>query len=406
MTGPSKLLARLPPYPFAELERQARVPRADGQRLLRFGIGDPDLPPPDSLREAVDRALRTPEGNRYSSSHGEARLRSAFAGWMRARFGVDVDPDREVMVLIGSKEGLALLPRAVLDPGDRVAVPDPGYPAYANAVRLARNRPVALPLRPEARWQPDWEELPDELRLLYLNYPNNPTGAVATLSELAPAVDLARDRGFLIAYDNAYSELTYGREPAPSILQVEAARAVAVEFHSLSKTLGAPGWRLGFAVGQAEAIGALTALKSHQDSGAAMPLQLAAAELLGQYGPRGWPEEVRRNFREYGERLHVLAEGLRALGWEVPPPEGTLYLWHRARRGNGDALATRLLERAGVLVTPGGAFGRRGRPYVRWSGTAPLPEIREALDRIGRSGLGARGRAPAPRVPPSGGTSG
>lgn len=386
MTGASRLLARLPPYPFAELERKARSVPSEGPRVLRFAIGDPDIPPPESVVAAAERALRSAGGHRYSSSRGEDGLRAAFAQWMQRRFGVQLDADREVVVLLGSKEGLAVLPRALLDPGERVGVPDPGYPAYANAALLARARPVPLRLEAERGWKPDWARLPKELRLLYLNYPNNPTGAVATLDELRPAVELARAGRFLIAYDNAYSEITFGDRPAPSILQIEGAREVAVEFHSLSKTLGVAGWRIGFAVGQPEALAALTSLKSHADSGAALPLQRAAEEALALYGSTGWPEEVRRAVRTYGERLTVLAEGLVGLGFQVPPPTATLYLWHRARRESGEELALRWLETRRILVTPGGAFGRRGRPYVRWSATASLEEIREALGRLGAEG--------------------
>lgn len=392
MTGPAKVLSRLPPYPFVELERQAQAVGSTGDRILRFAIGDPDLRPPPSLTDAAARAFTEPDGNRYSSSRGEAGLRAAFAEWMDRRFGVRVDADREVAVLIGSKEGLAQLPRAILDPGARIGVPDPGYPAYGNAVRLARMRPVPVPLAPQRHWLPDWSAMPKALRLLYLNYPNNPTGAVADLASLRPAVEAARDGGFLLAYDNAYSEVTFGDRRAPSILQLDGARERAVEFHSLSKTLGIPGWRIGFAVGQPEAISALTSLKSHSDSGAPRPFQRAAEEALRSYGPLGWPDDVRRAHQTYAARLTTLAKGLSELGWEVGAPEGTLYLWHRAPGGDGEEFAGRLLESAHILVTPGGAFGRRGRPYVRWAVTAPSDDLREALDRLAARGFQRRAR--------------
>ena len=265
----------------------------------------------------------------------------------------------------------------------RVAIPDPGYPAYSNGARLARMRPARFPLDPHGGWLPDWEQWPRGSRLLYLNYPNNPTGAVAGLDELSGAIDRARDQGFVIAYDNAYSEITFGGERAPSILQRPNAREHAVEFHSLSKTLGIPGWRIGFAVGGAERIAALTALKSHADSGAAMPLQAAASRALAEYDADGWPTEVRRSIEEYGHRLRSLATGLTEHGWPVDMPRGTLYLWQRAPHGDGARFAERLLSQHRILVTPGAAFGRAGRQFVRWSVTAPPEDVEEALLRLG-----------------------
>jgi LL-diaminopimelate aminotransferase len=395
--GPrARALARLPPYPFALLEQKASA--AEGtRRVLRFAIGDPDLPPPSSLVQAALGAMRTPGGNRYSSSRGEPELREAFAEWFHKRFGVSVDPAREVAVLVGSKEGLTALPRALLDPGARVIVPDPGYPAYENAVRLARLRPARLPLDPERGWRPVWDRMPAGGSLVYLNYPNNPTGAVVGRETLAEGLDRVREAHATLAYDNAYSELTFGGPPAPSILELPGAREVAVEFHSLSKTLGIPGWRIGFAVGNAERIAALTDLKSHSDSGAARPLQSAAAQLLREYGAEGWPAEVRSALDEYGQRLRTLAKGLTEAGWPVDEPRGTLYLWQRVPRGDGARFAGTLLEKYGILVTPGGAFGRGGRRYVRWAVTAPSADLAEALDRLRSAGdlvtSAARGRA-------------
>jgi LL-diaminopimelate aminotransferase len=381
LTGASKALERLPQYPFRELEEKASH-YSGGRRLLRFAIGDPDLGPPKALVHALGEALADPAAHRYSSSNGEETLRTAIAEWMLRRFRVRVDPEREVCVLVGSKEGLAGLPRAILNPGDRVAVPDPGYPAYGNSARLGRLRIIDLPLRSRAGWIPDWDQLPWNAQLIYLNYPNNPTGAVAGLEDLRTGVHIARDTGARIAFDNAYSEITFGPDRAPSILEIPRARDITVEFHSFSKTLGIPGWRLGFAVGNEEMVGALVKLKSHHDSGAATPLQRAAVAGLALYGKGGWAPDVLRSVEEYGRRLKLLADGLRGLGWEVEPPKGTLYLWHRAPGGDGGVFADRLLSRAGVLVTPGGAFGHLGRPYIRWAATAPHADIAEALDRI------------------------
>jgi LL-diaminopimelate aminotransferase len=382
MSAASRLLGRLPPYPFLALEQQARS-IGRGAPLLRFGIGDPDLPPPAALADAARAAMRAPDGNRYSSSRGEGALRTAFARYFERRFGVRVDPESEVCVLVGSKEGLAALPRALLDPGDSVLVPDPGYPAYENAVRLGRLRPRALPLEPGRGWLPEWERAPAGAGLVYLNYPNNPTGAVATLDDLRPSVDHARDHDLWIAYDNAYSELTFSGAPAPSLLEIPAARERTVEFHSLSKTLGIPGWRLGFAVGPAAAIRALVELKSHSDSGAPTPLQRAAASYLDRFHGGHWPAQVRRSIAEYGRRLDRLARGLTLAGFPARRPSGTLYLWQSAPEGDGARFAEELLARHRVLVTPGAAFGHAGRPYVRWAVTSPRSAIDAAIGRLG-----------------------
>jgi LL-diaminopimelate aminotransferase len=311
-TGSAAVRA-LPVYPFASLEARAEERRRRGERLLPFHLGDPDLPPPPSVRQAMIRAVRDPGTYRYSTSRGEASLRAAIARWMRTRFGVSLDPDREVVVLLGSKEGLASLPRAWLDPGEEGAVPDPGYPAYRAALALAGAPVQPLPLDPSGDWRPQWDRLAGKPRLLYLNYPNNPTGATADLATLREAVDQARDRGALLAYDNAYSEITYADAPAPSLLEAPGGREVGVEFHSLSKTFGVPGWRIGFAVGNATALAALVKLKAQADSGATLPIQRAAEAALELYRSRERPPEVERSVQEYGRRLRrmrrYLAEG-------------------------------------------------------------------------------------------------
>ncbi len=406
-------LARVPPYPFAELERRAAEQERPGRPVLKFAIGDPDLPPPEVLTRALAEILRSdPTSHGYSTSRGEPTLREAVARFLRVRFGVPIDPEREVAILVGSKEGLSGLPRALLGPGEAVAVPDPGYPAYVAAALLNDLAVERLPLRPGGGWLPDWEGLSARVGLAYLNYPNNPTGQVARLPDLKEAVDWAHDHGSALAFDNAYSEITYGSEPAPSILEVPGAREVAVEFHSLSKTFGIPGWRVGFAVGNPDLLRLLVRLKSQSDSGAATPLQRAAVAALGLYRGRERPPEVARAVATYGERIRALAAGLEALGLEVVPPQGALYVWQRVRSGGAD-LAERLLDRAGILVTPGSAFGRGGEEYVRWSVTRPLSEIETALRRLpaalsprrgGGDGAPAAGTPPEP--PPGTGSAG
>lgn len=377
-------LRALPPYPFATLERLAEERRRAGQALHPFHLGDPDLPPPPALLEAGARAARDLRQCRYSTSRGEPELREAIARWMKVRFGVSVDPDTEVAVLLGSKEGLVALPRALVDPGELVALPDPGYPAYQGAVTLVGGRVLPLPLDETNGWRPLWELCRGRPRLLYLNYPNNPTGAMLDRTGLREGVERAADAGAVLAYDNAYSEVTFGPVGAPSLLEVPGALELGVEFHSFSKTFGVPGWRIGFAVGNAAIIGSLVRLKAQSDSGAALPFQRAAVEGLALYRGPNRPPEIEANVREYGRRLVRLAEGLSALGAETTAPEGGLYLWQRARRGTGAELADRLLRSAGVLVTPGAAFGPAGSSYVRWAVTRPMAEIEEVVDLLAR----------------------
>lgn len=404
-------LARVPPYPFAVLERLAEERDRPDRPILRFAIGDPDLPPPTVLTEALAGQLSDPTAHGYSTSRGEPMLRAAVAGFLRARFGVSVDPEREVVILVGSKEGLASLPRALLGPGDSVAVPDPGYPAYVAAALLNDLAVERLPLRPEGGWLPDWEELGARVGLTYLNYPNNPTGQVARIEDLKEAVDFARDRRFVLAFDNAYSEITYGGTDAPSLLEIPGAREVGVEFHSFSKTFGIPGWRLGFAVGNPDLLRLLVRLKSQSDSGPATPLQRAAIPALGLYRGRQRPAEVEALVRVYHDRIRTLTDGLQALGQEVIPPQGALYVWQRVRSG-GAAFAQFLLDRAGILVTPGSAFGRAGEEYVRWSVTRPRTEIEVALDRLatalarGPPKESAAASSASPGRPPGTGSSG
>ncbi|MFG1530490.1 MAG: aminotransferase class I/II-fold pyridoxal phosphate-dependent enzyme, partial [Thermoplasmata archaeon] len=370
---------------------------------------EPDLPPPlevlDALRASIDR----PGDHRYSSSAGEPELRQAIARFLKLRFGVVADPEHEVVVLLGSKEGLTLMPRLLRTRREVVGIPDPGYPAYESAAQLAGARPVRWPLIPEEGYAPDWDRLPARARLVYLNYPNNPTGRIADRDQLRAAVEMARDRGFALAYDNAYSEISFGDRPAPSIWEVPGAREVAVEFHSFSKTFGIPGWRLGFAVGPRPLIAAMIRYKSQVDSGPALPLQRAAQAGLALYrGPRR-PAPIERRVTEYRRRALQLCRGLDRLGYAVEPPQGGLYVWHRARLASGAEEAERWLSRYGILVTPGGAFGPAGAPFVRWSVTRPSNEIASAVQRLGeppkRFGVRPAGpRWPFPRPPGSSGS--
>jgi LL-diaminopimelate aminotransferase len=390
----SRVVSEVPPYPFAELERKAAQWHRGDERAINLSIGDPDLPPPQSVVEAAQRALTARESHRYPTSRGDLVLREAVARWMQRRFGVRLDPEKEVAVLLGSKEGIAALPHALVDPGETVLVPDPGYPPYARGTRLAHAREAPFPLLEERGWLPDWDTLPSGGRLLFLNYPNNPTGGTCSLQDLRPALDLARERGLWLAYDNAYSEVTFGDYRAPSILELPGASDHAVEFHSFSKTFGMAGWRIGFAVGNAQVLASLVKLKSQGDSGAPRPIQLAAASALDLYRGRDRPPEVERSISTYGDRLRRLSEGLQAAGFDVRAPKGSLYLWQRAPRDDGPGYADRLLADHGILVTPGSAFGALGSRYVRWAVTAPTEQIEEALRRLTRTAAEGAGATP------------
>ncbi|MDE1835042.1 MAG: aminotransferase class I/II-fold pyridoxal phosphate-dependent enzyme [Euryarchaeota archaeon] len=381
----SRVVQEVPPYPFAELERKAAAWSRGKERAINLSIGDPDLPPPPTVVEAARKALVAEGSHRYPTSRGDRVLLEAIARWMERRFDVKVDPEKEVAVLLGSKEGIGGLPHVLADPGEAVLVPDPGYPPYTRGTRLAHAEVQSFPLLPSRGWLPDWDSVPTEGRLMFLNYPNNPTGGTATLDQVRPAVDIARDRGMWLAYDNAYSEVTFEGFSAPSILQVPGAIDHAIEFHSFSKTFGMAGWRIGFAVGNREVLASLVKYKSQNDSGAARPIQAAAAAALDLYRSAARPPEVERSVDEYGRRLRRLSEGLRALGYDVTRPRGSLYLWQHAPLGDGSAWADELLAKHGILVTPGAAFGPSGTAYVRWAVTVPFGQIEETLRRLSRA---------------------
>ena len=371
----------LPAYPFAKLEGLAAAARTRGVDVVNLGIGDPDLPPPQAVVEAVREAVGRPDLQGYSASTGERSFREAVADWYARRFGVDLDPEREVCALIGSKEGIAGLARAFVDPGARVLCPDPAYPVYANgATLLSDGTPIVAPLLPpDFLLDPDALDAPG-LRLAYLNYPNNPTGATASRKEFAAYVAAARDRGILLAHDLAYSELAFDPADAPSLLQVDGAKDCAVEFHSLSKTFSMTGYRLGMAVGNADAIAALARVKAQLDSGPPKFLQWAGAEALRLYEGANPPREVRDAAETYRRRMDLLVRGLAEHGLPVRAPRATFYLWHRVP-GDGLAFAEQLIGK-GVMVTPGDTFGRSGGAYVRWAVTQPEDRIRLALERL------------------------
>lgn len=375
-------LQRIPPYLFAELDRRKEELERRGVDVVSLAVGDPDLPTPEHVVRAMHEALTDPETHRYPPYGGTAGFRRAVARWYERRFGVRLDPDREVLALIGSKEGLAHLPWAVVNPGEVVLVPDPGYPVYGTATLLAGGVPHPLPLRADRGWLPDLSAVPSEVaraaRLLFLNYPNNPTGATADLAFFDEVVRFSREYDILVAHDNSYSEIAYDGYRPPSFLQAQGAKEVGVEFHSLSKTFCMTGWRIGFVCGNADVVAALAKLKTNLDSGVFGAIQRAAQAAL-----EGPTEPVAERVRVFQARRDLAVSVLQEAGWRVPRIRATFYLWAEVPDGfDSVGFAAHLLERCGVMVAPGIGYGEGGSRHVRLSITVPDDRLREALRRL------------------------
>ncbi len=382
----SERVERLPPYLFARISQLIAEKRAQGVDVISFGIGDPDLPTPAHILDALKRAADDPANHRYPETEGLPELRQAIAGWYERRFGVSLDPEREVLPLIGSKEGIGHIALCYIDPGDVALVPDPGYPVYAMGTLLAGGEAYYLPLREEDGFLPDLEAVPGEVlrraRVLWLNYPNNPTGAVADIAFFERAAAFAREHGLAVLHDGPYSEVAFEGYRPPSFLEAEGAREVGIEFHSLSKSYNMTGWRIGMAVGNEEIIGALTRVKYNLDSGIPQAIQRMAIAALE--GPQDCIEEHRRVYQRRRDRL---VAALRGLGLRVSPPKASLYVWARVPEGSSSVeFATRLLDDAGVVVTPGIGYGPSGEGYVRLSLTIPDERLEEGVRRL--EGLG------------------
>ena len=377
---PAKRVGSLPPYMFAELDRKLGEKRAAGIDVISLGIGDPDSPTPRHIVEALQEAAEDPATHRYPSYYGLPALREAIAGWMRTRFSVELDPDTEVQPLIGSKEGIAHLPVAALDPGDEVLVPDPGYPVFGIGTLLAGGVPLSMPLRAEDRFLPDLSSarVSRTTRMMWLNYPSNPTAAVADLGFFEDAVSFAREHDVLIAHDAAYSELTYDGFVAPSVLQVAGAKDVTVEFGSLSKTYNMTGWRVGWVAGNADVVRALATVKTNIDSGIFDAIQRAA--IVALTGPQDTVDELRA---VYQKRRDLVVGTLNTLGWDLEPPRGSIYLWLPTKDGmSSAAFCELLLEQARVVLSPGSGYGAGGEGWARISLTVPDDRLAEAMDRI------------------------
>ena len=386
MVQPARRLERIPPYLFAELDRMQAEAAARGVDVISLGIGDPDQPTPPHIVEALQRAAADPANHPYPSYAGSRRFRQAVARWFEGRFGVRLDPEGEVLALIGSKEGLAHVIWAYVDPGDVVLVPDPGYPVYKAHTLLAGGEPYVLPLREDRGWLPDLDQVPADVarraKLLFLNYPNNPTGAVATPEFYRQVVEFARTHDVLVIQDAAYTEVGEPGYRAPSILQTEGARDVALEFHSLSKPFNMTGWRIGFAVGRADLLRPLATLKTNTDSGQFNAIQEAAIVALEQTPP-AWFERLARL---YEDRKQKVLATLAQVGIAASRPRATFYIWARVpeRFGSDGDFAAFLLREAGVVVSPGSAYGDHGAGYFRISLTVPDHRLDEAMERLRR----------------------
>ncbi len=379
-------LKHLPPYLFKEIDRKKAEVRNRGVDIIDLGIGDPDLPTPPHIIEALKKAAEDPSNHRYPSYVGMNGFRETVAEWYKTRFGVALDPQNEVVILIGSKEGIAHLPLAFINPGDAALVPSPGYPVYHIATLFAGGQPYFMPLERKNDFLPDLEGIPEDIAkragLMFINYPNNPTAATADLDFFDRVVAFAEKHRILVCHDAAYTEMAFDGYRPPSFLEAEGAKEVGLEFHSLSKTYNMTGWRIGFAVGNREAVQGLGAIKSNIDSGAFQALQLAGQEALRH--DQACVEEMRAT---YSRRRDLMVKGLREAGFELNNPCATFYLWVRVPEGFTSAeFASRLLDK-GVVVTPGNGFGEPGEGYFRIALTQKRARLEEAVERIKGIGL-------------------
>jgi len=378
----SRRIEKLPPYLFTAISRKIAEKRAAGVDIVTFAIGDPDLPTPRHILDALHEAAEDPANHRYPESDGLPELRRAMAGWYERRFGLSFDPDKEVQPLLGSKEGINNVALCLVDPGDVVLIPNPGYPPYTSGTVFAGGEPYYMPLLEENGFLPDLGAIPDDVarraKVMWLNYPNNPTGAVAELDFFEEAVRFARKYDIAICHDGPYSEVAYDGYKPVSFLQAEGARDVGIEFHSLSKSFNMTGWRIGWAIGNPTLIDALFRIKDNLDSGIAQAIQRMAITALE--GPQDCVEEHNRVYQRRRDRL---VEALRACGMRVHTPKASLYIWARVPDGFTSAdFATRLIEDIGVVVTPGSGYGQYGEGYVRLSITTPDDRVEEGARRL------------------------
>lgn len=381
-------LKNLPPYLFIEIDKAKRKARSQGRDIIDLGIGDPDCPTPKHIIEALYKAAKDPSTHRYALDQGMPALRRAISGWYKRRFNVDLDPDTQVLPLIGSKEGIAHFPLAFLNGGDYSLVPDPCYPPYKGGAILAGAKPYLMPLRESNSFLPDLKKIPSGIRkkakTIYFNYPNNPTGAIADKDFYAEIVEFSAKNKIIAVSDLAYSEMSYDGYKPSSFLEAEGAKEAGIEFHSLSKTYNMTGWRIGFACGNRDLIAGLAKVKSNIDSGIFSAVQLAGIAAIEG------PQEHVRNMRAlYQERRDALVNGLSSLGWQVRVPRATFYVWLKIPKKIGSIeFSSLLLDKADIVVTPGVGFGKHGEGYIRLALTVSCERIKEAVERIRKAWKG------------------
>ncbi len=382
----SERLQKLPPYLFAEIDKKKKAAIAAGRDVINLGVGDPDRPTPPSIIKSLQKNVENAAFHQYALDQGAPELRQSIAAFCKTRYGIDLDPNSEILPLIGSKEGIAHFPLAVLNPGDISLVPDPCYPVYRSSSMFAGADVYTMPLEPRLGFLPDIDAIPADVftraRLMFLNYPNNPTGGTADLAFFERVVNLAKTHNLVIAQDAAYNEMYFDR-PAPSILQIPGAKDVAIEFHSLSKTFNMTGWRVGFAIGGAPQIAALGQVKANCDSGIFTAIQFAAKTALDEYETLTPPIRAL-----YKERRDAFIAAIKKIGWEVTAPEATFYVWIPCPKGyTSTELCSRILDEANVVTTPGLGFGHTTDGYIRAALTVETPRLLEAIERIGKLSL-------------------
>jgi len=378
----SRRVENLPPYLFVEITRKIAEKRARGEEVISFAIGDPDIPTPPNIIDRLCQAAQDPANHRYPESAGLPELRRAIAGWYEKRFGVYLDADKEVLPLIGAKEGIAHIALCFIDPGDVALVPDPGYPVYKIGTMLAGGEPHYLPLNEENDYLPDVDTIPARVlkkaKLLWLNYPNNPTGAVANIEFFNKIAKFAQKHGLAVCHDGPYTEVAYDGYQTVSFMQADGAREVGVEFHTLSKSYNMTGWRIGMAIGNPVMVDALRRIKSNMDSGIPQAIQYAAIEALT--GPQ---DCIPEHNAIYQRRRDLLVNTLNSIGLKANLPKASLYVWAKVPDGyTSTGLANSLLEDAGVVVTPGTGYGKNGEGYVRLSLTISDEELEKGLSRL------------------------
>ena len=383
----SKRLDRIPPYLFARIDAKVAEAKAKGIDVISLGIGDPDMPTLQSVVDEMHIAINDPKNHDYPPYDGTFEFKKASADWMKKRFNVDMDPKDEILANIGSKEAIAHVFFAFVDSGDVTLCPDPGYPVYQNATILAGGEPYSMPLTAENGFLPELDKIPVDVakaaKIMFINYPNNPTGAVCDLDFYKKAVEFCKKYDILLCSDMAYCEMTYDGYVAPSVFEVEGAKDVAIEFYSHSKSYNMTGWRVGFVAGNKEAIKALGTIKNNIDSGCFKAVQQAA--IKGYSAPA---EEIQKLNLMYKERKEVMEQGLRELGWDIKPSKATFYIWVPCPKGfTSEEFATVMLEKAHLVVPPGNGYGKYGEGYIRIAITKPVDVLKKAIQRMKEAGI-------------------